>query len=378
MSDGTRGVWNLRGSFIVLLPLVAVVGALTSCGTSHARLDVTVAGQSSAAVGVGQTADYSVTVANEGPAAVSNVTVDLNLPSVLTFAGVTSTTGVGDTLSVYSSNAVGGQNPVFGTWTLGAPSTDAGGGSTLSEITINFAATVQGNPGNYQINATAQSNSADGDALASPLKVQLAPSAHITIVSNCGSGTVPGGYLSCSEEIINQGEAAANGVNVDITLPGLMGFNATTGTSGNSKREKPAVLIPQLGTTLVDYGAWDIPAATSPTSPGVLGINFSALVESNALPGKGTISVMVVTNAGNTLATATSSVAVITAPSTPTPPPTPVPTSTYYFPTPVPTPTPSPTSTPHHTGKPPKAATATPKPSPSLILGQELHKRGRR
>lgn len=256
--------------------LAASMPLLSGCGSPPGQLSVTLAtvGTSSALI-PGDNPEFTVTVVNKGPGSASGISVHVDLPSGLRYKDTSSITGPDAARTQPLDAQVNSVSPVWGQWTMAAPTTNADGTPHQPTLTITFSVDVGGSPGGFKISAHAVGDSSEGQSDAAPLDVQVgaAPSMSMTL-SASPSSVKPGGTVTYRATITNSGSGNATSVSLLVTLPPVFQFvKSDTPFQGNSSRDN--AVDPIRGTLEVFYGGFTVPAASA-SAPGQLVVLFDA------------------------------------------------------------------------------------------------------
>ena len=167
-------------------------------------------------VAPGDTLTYTFTYRNGGTASVDNVIVRETVPPQTTFASVSDTTNC--------SEAAGVVTCTFGTLAAG------GSGTFQVAVTVNVGATGFINNGNYTIEGTGI-----GPTLGPLVSVPLTgPSTDIAIVKTALPALIipPGGNLTYTLDVTNNGPAVAQNVTVTDNLPATVTLVSATPSQG--------------------------------------------------------------------------------------------------------------------------------------------------
>jgi len=167
-------------------------------------------------VAPGDTLTYTFTYRNGGTASVDNVVVRETVPPQTTFASVSDTTNCSQAAGVVTCN--------FGTLAAG------GSGTFQVAVTVNVGATGFINNGNYTIEGTGI-----GPTLGSLVSVPLTgPSTDIAVTKTASPTLIdpPGGNLTYTLTITNNGPAVAQNVAVADTLPATVTLVSATPSQG--------------------------------------------------------------------------------------------------------------------------------------------------
>jgi uncharacterized repeat protein (TIGR01451 family) len=167
-------------------------------------------------VGPGDTLTYTFTYRNGGTTSVDNVVVTETVPAQTTFASVSDTTNCSEAAGVVTCN--------FGTLAAG------GSGTFQVAVTVNVGATGFINNGNYSIEGTGV-NPTLGPLVSVPL---TGPSTDIAIVKTALPALIvpPGGNLTYTLDITNNGPAVAQNVAVTDNLPASVTLVSATPSQG--------------------------------------------------------------------------------------------------------------------------------------------------
>ncbi len=167
-------------------------------------------------VAPGDTLTYTFTYGNGGTASVDSVVVTETVPPQTTFASVSDTTNCSQAAGVVSCN--------FGTMAAGAS------GTFQVAVTVNVGATGFINNGNYTIAGTGV-----GPTLGPLVSVPLTgPSTDISITKTASPTLIdpPGGNLTYTLNITNNGPNVAQNVAVTDTLPPTVTLVSATPSQG--------------------------------------------------------------------------------------------------------------------------------------------------
>jgi uncharacterized repeat protein (TIGR01451 family) len=167
-------------------------------------------------VAPGDTLTYTFTYRNGGTTSVDNVVVRETVPAQTTFASVSDTTNCSEAAGVVTCN--------FGTLAAG------GSGTFQVAVTVNVGATGFIDNGNYTIEGTGI-----GPTLGPLVSVPLTgPSTDIAIVKTAVPALIvpPGGNLTYTLDITNNGPAVAQNVAVTDNLPASVTLVSATPSQG--------------------------------------------------------------------------------------------------------------------------------------------------
>jgi uncharacterized repeat protein (TIGR01451 family) len=275
----------------MLSAVVGLSGVGAGCGGGLTTLDVQLAGPKGL-VQPGQPQTFKVTVTNQGPNDAAGVTARVDLPNGFHYKDTTSI----DTSSVRTQPIdaeVNSASPLWGIWLLPGPSGQASGGKVI----ITFELVADAAPTTYSLVARASGDTTSGDSRSKPLAVQLdaAPKLSMTVTAS-PTAVQPGGQLTYTVSITNDGTGVAKGVAVLATLPPVFAFDTSNKPfKGNYSRNGGT--DPAKGALLVYYDGFDIPAR-SDSGPGLLDLSFRVdALKSAGAPGIYTVGVQL--TAGN-------------------------------------------------------------------------------
>ena len=279
-SSASRPARLLLG--FVVIGLLGVL--LSACGTPPSGdLAVSVTANDGTDIQPGDTPSFTVSVVNNGTTAATGVSLRVDLPAEFLYKSTTSISGEGDAQTLPVDAATNSPTPVWGSWSLAAPSVDADGTRQPAHVDITFVVDAQGQPGDYLMSPKASSDASEGLVSGAALAIHVSPSTQLGLAMVPLQATVtPGQTLDYRVIVTNDGSGAASNVDLLITLPPTLNFLSTVKVSGNSGRSDPT--DPFDGAVVPFYGGFIIPARST-EGPGLLAIEFRVVCVAAATGG---------------------------------------------------------------------------------------------
>ncbi|MDQ6856880.1 MAG: DUF11 domain-containing protein [Candidatus Dormibacteraeota bacterium] len=274
----------LAAAPLLLAPLLV---ALAGCGSGSGQLTVSLTGEHTGAAydptksstypqyAPGDEATFTVHVVNNGPGAVTGVTVHVTLPDTFRYHATTGLSAPGATRTQPIDAAVNSTTPIFGLWTLAPPG--AAGAGVATSVNVTFTADVAGQPGGVVVQAFAAGDTNAGQTTTAAYNVILNPAASVSALASASPSAVKrGGTVTYQVRILNGGTGPAHNVGVLITLPPVMAFaGSVTPFSGNGTRNRG--VDPIKNTLEVYYDGFTLPPLSN-AGPGYVVIVFKVTV----------------------------------------------------------------------------------------------------
>lgn len=331
-----------RFAGVLAIPvLLAMTGAVASCGSTPSQLTVNLASVSGDSSRPGDELTYKLTVQNQGPGEATGVRAAVDLPAA--FAYLTTPDIKKDFLGATRVQdldpAKAARSPQWGSWRLAPPSTNADGTRRVAYIVITFTVRAGGPPGAFNVAPRAVSDAVDSEVVGQPIAVRVTPAPDLRL----DLSAVPP-QVNRDQDVLyrvtvdNFGTGPAANLSLLVTLPSGINFVRTESISGNAARDQP--VEPTPGSLLVFYGGFTVPAK-SQAGPGSLIITLRGST-SFATGGSFTATAQLTDQDGAILSVKDGAKVTINAPGAPPtlPPPPTAP------PAPKPTEAPKPTDTP--------------------------------
>jgi len=275
VAGGGPAPWLRKLSRLLVLPAILGTVAVAGCGAGHTSLSVglAVVGATSASaanpIAANQTIEFVITVTDAGTAGTAGLTVTANLPADFRYTDTEALTGSAMRTSPLDPQGKS-QQPTWGVWELSGHATN---------VSINFYALAQGNPGTYTMTASASASTASTtQSNGVLLKLTPAPllSGLVTVSPNVAA---PGEDVTYKVTVINSGTGQASDVSVLVTLPPVFIYDGSVAITGNSGRIGGNDAVE--GSAIPYFDGFVVPAQ-GPSGPGKLTISFDAQVLSSA------------------------------------------------------------------------------------------------
>jgi uncharacterized repeat protein (TIGR01451 family) len=260
-----------RFAGVLAIPLLlAMTGALASCGSTPSQLTVNLAAVSGDSSRPGDELTYQLTVQNQGPGEATGVRAAVDLPAA--FAYLTTPDIKKDFLGATRVQdldpAKAARSPQWGSWRLAPPSTNADGTRRVAYIVIRFTVRAAGPPGSFNLAPRAVSDAVDSEVVGQPVAVKVSPAPDLRL----DLSAVPT-QVNRDQDVLyrvtidNFGTGPAANLSLLITLPSGINFLRTESIQGNAARDQP--VEPTPGSLLVFYSGFTVPAK-SQAGPGSL------------------------------------------------------------------------------------------------------------
>jgi len=320
---------GVTAGLLAAFGLVAAV--LAGCGPqpNHVSITVAAADPAQGTLNAGDTADFTVTLVNEGTDSISGASLRVDLPADFRYKSTRSINADGAARTQPVDAAVNSSKPVWGLWSLQGPGRNSDGSVRRARVAITFETSTDGPPGDYPLIPSTSSDSSDG-VTGPRLTVHVDPTTRLSATVSALQVTVaPGDSVEYRVTVTNDGSGGANQVGILVTLPPTIVFEATEAVAGNSGRS--GAVNPTAGGLLVYYGGYTIPPRSG-AGPGLLSITFRARCVPAASGGRYTVSAQLTDQAGQVVTISDAAPVTINGPAPTVPPP--------LAPAPAPTPTP--------------------------------------
>jgi large repetitive protein len=233
----------------------------------------------------GGTAQFKLSVVNNGPGDAPGVAVSIDMPPTFHYKETDSISTEGGSGSVQTQSLdarVGSNTPQWGYWDLGPP--DSAAQQALSEVDITFTVQMLAVPNPYTLAPSAEGDNTGGTVQGKPVLVTIVPAASLIMSAHVTPTAAKGGQsVTYSVNISNTGTAEATGLSVLITLPPVVSYVSTNMPFGGNASQNNTIL-PSVGGVEVFYSGFTLPAASS-GGQGYLQITFTAKVDDRPVGG---------------------------------------------------------------------------------------------
>jgi uncharacterized repeat protein (TIGR01451 family) len=279
---------------LVGMALAAVT--LPACGSSATTISTTLAAaRQSGTLEPGDSANFTATITNHGPAVAQNVTLQVDLPQGFRYQATTKISGDGSRTQP-SDPAVNSPSPEWGLWVLGAP-VGTGSDAILSSVTVSFSVLVGGSPGQYSVTARSAADNATSDTAPPTVRVNVAAAADLSLrVTAQPTAAHHNSTITYSLIATNTGSGNATTFEALATLPAGFVYAKTDSISGNSARA--TVHDPEPNSQVPFWGDFTVPARSG-AGPGTITIKFEVKVTQGTPVGTYPLTVQVTDAAGD-------------------------------------------------------------------------------
>ena len=274
----------VRGITPWLVAVALIAGSVVSagCGSGRTTLGVSlsIAADQGFADGTGKAAntpqippgavvEFIINVTNTGYGSTPGVAIHATLPAQFRYKSTVSLAGSAVRTAPVDAD-VNSAQPEWGTWNMI---------NHLDTVQVKFDAVAAGDGGSYTMTASASGSSTAGATQSPGLDLALIEAPVLSMsVAATPSAVHPGGDVTYTISVFNDGNGPAASVAVLVTLPPVFVFNGTVRISGAARSSGND---PVEGTTLPYYDGFTIPPRSG-SAPGLLVIVFTALVLTNA------------------------------------------------------------------------------------------------